>query len=120
MGIYPISFPNLNLSFLINPVAFSFCGLKVHWYGIIIVTAIFIGIMLAKKDDGLYKIKYDDILDYAIIALFVGIICARLYYVVFNMEYYINNPSEIFKIWYRRTCNLWWNNWWSYSCIFLL
>ena len=33
------------------------------------------------------------------IAVFAGIICARLYYVLFNLEYYLKNPSEIFAIW---------------------
>lgn len=28
-----------------------------------------------------------------------GIICARAYFVLFNLEYYINNLSEIFSIW---------------------
>ena len=51
MILYPISFPNLNLSFFINPVAITIFGLNIHWYGIIIVFAILIGLALAKHDD---------------------------------------------------------------------
>lgn len=99
MTLYPISFPNLNLSFFINPVAITILGLNIHWYGIIIVFAILIGLAFAKHDDGLHKIKFDDVFDFVLIALFVGIISARLYYVLFNLDYYIKNPNEIFKIW---------------------
>ena len=48
---------------------------------------------------GLHGIKFDDAFDFILIALFVGIICARLYYVLFNLEYYIKNVNEIFSIW---------------------
>ena len=99
MTIYPISFPNFNLSFLINPVAFSIFGFDIYWYGIIIVFAILIGLFFAKRDDGLHKIKFDDVFDFVLIALFVGILCARFYYVLFNLDYYMANPGEIFSIW---------------------
>lgn len=95
----PISFPNLNLTFLINPVAISIFGVDIHWYGIIIMFAVLLGIFLAKRDDGLYKIKFDDMFDFAIIAVIIGIVCARLYYVLFKLDYYINHLDEIFKIW---------------------
>ena len=99
MNLYPISFPNLNLSFFVNPIAISIFGINIHWYGILITSAILIGLALAKHDDGLHKIKFDDVFDFALIGIFFGIICARLYFVLFNLEYYINNPIEIFKIW---------------------
>lgn len=95
----PISFPNLNLTFLINPVAISIFGLNIYWYGIIIVSAILLGLLLAKRDNGLHKIKFEDMFDFVIIAVIIGIISARLYYVLFKLEYYKNNLDEIFKIW---------------------
>lgn len=97
--VYPISFPNLNLTFNINPVAISIFGINIYWYGIIIVSSILIGLFLAKKFDGTYGIKYDDIFDFALIALFLGIICARAYYVIFKLDYYKMHPKEIFMIW---------------------
>lgn len=99
MRLYPIIFPNLNISLFIDPIAISIGDINIHWYGIIIVTAILIGILFAKKDDGLHGIKFDDVFDFVLIALFVGIICARLYYVVFNLDYYVKNFSEVFQVW---------------------
>ena len=97
--MYPISFPNLNLTFNINPVAISIFGINIYWYGIIIVSGVLLGLYLAKKDDGLHGIKYSDVIDFVTIAIFVGILFARGYYVLFKLDYYISHPSEIIKIW---------------------
>ena len=50
--MYNISFPNLNLYFNINPIAFSFGNINVYWYGIFIAFAIILGLVLAKLKDG--------------------------------------------------------------------
>ena len=97
--MYPISFPNLNLTFNISPIAISIFGINIYWYGIIIVSSMLIGLFLAKKFDGTYGIKYDDVFDFVLIALFLGIICARTYYVIFKLDYYKMHPKEIFMIW---------------------
>ena len=51
-----ITFPNLNLDFTINPVAFKIGDKPIYWYGIIIVsrnnTRFNIGIFKTKKDVG--------------------------------------------------------------------
>ncbi len=47
-----------------------------------------------------YGIKFDDIFDFAIGALVIGISSARAYFVLFNWDYYSQNISEIFKIWH--------------------
>lgn len=99
MPISPISFPNLNISLFINPIAISIFGLNIHWYGILIVSAILIGLFLAKKDDGLHGIRFDDVFDFLLIGIFFAIIFARLYFVLFNLDYYKNNLSEIFSVW---------------------
>ena len=46
------------------------------------------------------KIDHDKLIDvvfYTIIWSFIG---ARLYYVIFNLSYYLNNPLEIFYVWH--------------------
>ena len=96
----PILFPNLNLSFNINPVAFNLFGRDIYWYGILIMVGTVVAILLAKRDDGKYGIKWDDVFDYLLWAIIIGFICARLYYVAFRWEYYRNNLDEIYKIWH--------------------
>ena len=98
--IKPILFPNLNLSFDINPIAFNLFGKDIYWYGIIIAIGTILALYLAKRDDGKYGLKWDDVFDYIIVAILVGFICARIYYVLFSWDYYKNNPGEIYKIWH--------------------
>lgn len=95
----PITFPNLGLELNINPVAFSVFDVDVYWYGLIIVSGIILALILAWKNRDTYGISWDTITDFAFIAIPVGIICARIYYVVFEWDYYKNNLSEIIKIW---------------------
>ena len=95
----PIIFPNLGLSFDINPVAFSIGNKNIYWYGIIITFGIILALFLAWKNRNTQKIKWDDITDFVLCAIPVGIFFARLYYVIFKWDYYSQNLSEIFQIW---------------------
>ncbi len=95
----PITFPNLNLSFDINPIAFSIFGKDIYYYGLIIVTGIVIALLFMRKDDGKHGLKWDDVFDFLMYALIFGIIGARIYYVVFKWEYYKEHLNEIYKIW---------------------
>lgn len=95
----PIIFPNLGLTFNINPVAFSIGNKDIYWYGIIITLGIVLAIFLAWKNRDKQKIKWDDITDFVLFAIPIGIVCARLYYVIFKWDYYSQHLIEIFQIW---------------------
>lgn len=83
---------------LISRVAFEIFGIQVYWYAVLIVLAIVLGLIWLKVHDGRFGIKFDDILDFALFVLPISIICARLYYVIFSLDYFIDNPGEIFQI----------------------
>lgn len=57
-----------------------------------------IALIWCKFKSGRFGIKFEDILDLAIFVLPISIICARLYYVAFSLDYYTRNPSEILSI----------------------
>jgi len=109
----PILFPNLNLSFNIDQIAFTIFGKSIYWYGIIITFGIILAVFLAylrlnkkasnqkSKDikDNKFGLSFDDITDFVILAIPLGVICARIYYVLFKFDSYIENPLDIFKIW---------------------
>lgn len=67
-----------------NPTAFTILGLEVKWYGVLISFGMVIGIILAAYVCKVRKANYDHIIDTLIVALPVGIIGARLYYVAFR------------------------------------
>lgn len=86
------------LNAAINPVAISLGPLSIHWYGIIILVGMLIGYYLANKETikrGLPDDLFMDLMMYIIIFSLIG---ARLYYVLFNLDYYLANPIDIFKV----------------------
>lgn len=93
-----VYFPGFNLKFNINSIAFKIFNIEVYWYAIFIVSALIIGLILCKKDDGKYKINFDDILELSIITIPTACIFARLYFVLFNLKYYFQNPIQIFNV----------------------
>lgn len=95
---YNIAFPTLNLYFNINRVAIKLFGHEIYWYGIIIAIAILVALFVAKKNNGLYGIKYSKIEDFAFLAIPMAIIFARAYYVIFSWDYYSTHLDEIAKL----------------------
>ena len=93
-----VTFPLLNLKLDIEPIAFEMFGIEIHWYALLIVSAIIIALIILKIRDGLYDIKFSDIVDLAVYVIPISIISARLYYVIFNLKDYINSPVEILNI----------------------
>ena len=93
-----VTFPGLNLSFQISRIAFQIGSIKIYWYAILIALSFLIAIVALKKECSKTKINYEDILEIMIIAIPIAIISARLYYVIFNLDYYLKNPLEIINI----------------------
>lgn len=93
-----INFEGLGIHLNLDPIALSFNGIKIYWYAVIIILGIAISLLLAKKDDGRHKIKYEDVLTLLLFMLPISIICARVYFVAFKLDYYIQNPIEILNI----------------------
>ncbi len=95
-----ISFPGLSIPpFTVNPVAFSVGGIEIRWYGVIIVLGIIAGFSYAAYRAKQSGLSLDDMLDYVLIALPLGIICARLYYVVFFNDGSYKTFYDVIAIW---------------------
>ena len=90
-----VYFPLLNLEFTINNIAFSLFGIDIYWYAILIVGAMLAGIIILKLRNGLYGIKFETIIDLLIYLIPISIILARLYYVLFDLDYFIKVPIQI-------------------------
>lgn len=81
-----------------NPVAFYIFGIGIRWYGILIGMGLLLGILLSKFTCRHRNISFDSFLDIILISLPVGIIGARLYYVLFQFGDYRNHLIDIFNI----------------------
>ena len=92
----------------LNPILIDLGLFQVKWYSMAYILGILIGWMYAKKIiekmkknksdfKTIEKSHFDDLVNYLIVGIILG---GRLGYVIFyNFEYYIQNLSEIFKIW---------------------
>ncbi len=93
-----IIFPHLGISIPDFPRSVNIFGLDIAFYGIIIACAVFISVMLCVHRAAVTGQRKEDYFDLSIIGVIAAIIGARLYYVIFNLGYYISNPIEIFHI----------------------
>jgi len=83
-----------------DPVAFQILSFEVRWYSLAYIVGILLGWILSKKifiQKSYLKEKFDDYITYLILGIIIG---GRLGYVIFyNFNYYLNNLTDIYKIW---------------------
>lgn len=83
----------------LNPIAFELGPLQVHWYGLIIGTGVLLALYLAVRESERRGLSKDTFVDLILYAVPIAIISARIYYVLFEWDYYSENPAEIIAIW---------------------
>lgn len=81
-----------------NPVAFTFFGIEVRWYGVLIALGMVLATIITYKRAPRHDLEPDRVLDFILICIPVGIIGARLYYVVFNWSMYEGDFLKIINL----------------------
>ena len=79
---------------------FSLFGIDIRYYSLFILIGVIVAyilIMRESKKQNINSIFMDNTIFYG---LLFGILGARIHYVLFNLDYYLNNMSEIIKIWH--------------------
>ncbi|GLF88960.1 prolipoprotein diacylglyceryl transferase [Bacillus safensis] len=84
----------------IDPIALQLGPISVHWYGVIIGFGTLLGLWLALRECEKRGINKDTFIDLILFAIPIAIICARIYYVSFEWDYYLQHPNEIIKTWH--------------------
>lgn len=82
-----------------NPIMIKLGSINIYWYSIMLLIAFLIGFSLVLKEATKRGIEKDLIYDYALYLIPLCLIGARLYYVLFNINYYASNMIDIFKVW---------------------
>lgn len=92
-----IRFPHLGLT--LNPgKSFTVFGIEIAYYGVIIALGMLIGALVAYREAKKTGQKVDDYIDFTLYTLIAAIIGARIYYVIFEWDYYSAHPLEIFNL----------------------
>lgn len=87
LRISKISFPGLGIDeFSVNSEAFSIFGVSVAWYAVIITIGMVCAFLYAWQQSKKIGLTFDDICDFALWTIPIGVIGARLYYVLTSLE----------------------------------
>lgn len=98
LRISKLSFPGLGIEeFAVNSDAFTVFGISIAWYALIITCGMICAVAYTVFRAGKIGIILDDVLDYVIFTIPIGIIGARLYYVIAEIEYY-HTLADVFNI----------------------
>lgn len=81
-----------------NRVAFNIFGFNVYYYSLCILLGVIVAYILITREGKKQELPKEFISDLIFYTLIIGILGARVYYCVFNLDYYLANPSEILKI----------------------
>ena len=85
----PISFPGLFGEWSVNPDPVAIpVGNGVRWYGIIICAGLILAVLFCCRQGKKYGITEDNVYDMMIWQIPLCIIGARIYYVLFNLNFY--------------------------------
>ena len=82
-----------------NPILFSIGKIKITYYGLMYAISFVLGIELGKRYGKQRGISPETVENYAFIAMISGLIGGRIYYVLFNLDYYLNYPADIIAVW---------------------
>lgn len=74
--------------------------ISIYWYSVMIALGFLAAMVVCLTEVKRKKLdieKYSNMVFYAVL---FGILGARIYYVLFNLDYYLKMPSEILKVWH--------------------
>ena len=95
-----ITFPALGISVTVNRVAFNVFGKDIYWYGVIIALGFALAVLYCSLRIRRFGFNNDLLFDALVAALPSAIVGARLYYVIWEWDYYSKYPSEIIAVWH--------------------
>ena len=73
-------------------------GYSVRYYGILIALGVLLGVVLAMKREKRLGLPPDTVIDLALVCVPAAIVCARLYYVIFEWDMFRGDLLSIFNL----------------------
>lgn len=82
-----------------NPVLINLFGIEIRYYSVLILIGVILAYFIFMKETKKFKVNSDFIFNLFFWTVIFGILGARIYYVIFNWEYFGNHINEIWQIW---------------------
>ena len=83
-----------------NPIFLKLGPVEIRYYGLMYAISFLLSIHIGKKWGKTKGIDEANIENFAFAAIVSGLLGARLYYVLFNLDYYLSKPLEIPAVWH--------------------
>lgn len=82
----------------LDPVIVSLGPIDLRWYGVIIAFGMLLGFLIANREADKKKMPEGMFIDLMFYIILFSLIGARLYYVLFNLDYYLQDPISIIMV----------------------
>lgn len=82
-----------------NRLYFKLGPVTIYYYSIMMLLAVVVAYNIIMKEGKRRKIDKEFLINLIFYCVIFGFIGARIYYVLFNLDYYLSNPIDILKIW---------------------
>ncbi len=93
-----LSFPGLGIGeFTVNSEAFSIFGLSIAWYALIICIGMIFAVLYVMYRAKQIGIESEHIIDFALFVIPIGVIGARLYYVLMELDSF-DSLADVFNL----------------------
>jgi len=86
-------------TFLPNSILINVGPITVYWYGLFMVLALTAGLLVSLQIAKQRSISKDMVYDLFFYLVLFGFLGARLFYILYNFNYFWQNPLDVFKIW---------------------
>ena len=80
-------------------VAIDLGFIQIYWYSLTMLFGVLFGALIAFLEVRRQKMNLMDFENMAFYAIISGFLGARIYYVLFNLDYYLKYPGEIIAVW---------------------
>ena len=82
-----------------NPILIDLGFISIRWYSVLILVGFSLGYYLVLNEASYKGLQKHVINDICFNLVIISIIGARIYYCLFNLDYYLSSPLNIFKVW---------------------
>lgn len=82
------------------PILFKFGFIQVYSYGLMVALAFFVSTFLLARRASVTGLKEDFFWNVSFWILSGGILGGRLTYIILNLQFFLENPLEIFMLWH--------------------